>query len=302
MLNKCHTYQAARAAASDASVLDGRDAGAGGGPERLPGVSRCSSSRISPTSSSGAPAGSSWWPTTSTNSSAPTRPSMRPGSTRCLVEWIPGRTTLLCSYYTYLDGGETPRFHFTKRVIRRFPAGMGNACYHVTDWNPEVRDLALRLFRWVGLLGLANAEFKRDERDGQLKLIECNARSPPRTAWSPGAGSTSPPSSTTGSLAVRNRRSRHTPEGCGSGTPSGTSRRSSNSGGRADSRPGSGSPASCHRQTFPYFHWSDPTPSLIRASKPLRQLLSRGRRPPAPAEMRESIVMRAREEHRCRTS
>ena len=93
-----------------------------------------------------------------------------------LVEWIPGPDDRLCSYYTYLDGESTPLFHFTKRIIRRFPAGMGNACYHVTDWNPEVRDLALRLFRWVGLRGLANAEFKRDERDGQLKLIECNAR------------------------------------------------------------------------------------------------------------------------------
>ena len=53
---------------------------------------------------------------------------------------------------------------------------MGNGCYHVTDWNPEVRDLSLALFRQVGLRGLANVEFKRDERDGRLKLIECNAR------------------------------------------------------------------------------------------------------------------------------
>jgi hypothetical protein len=53
---------------------------------------------------------------------------------------------------------------------------MGNACYHLTDWNPEVGDLSLKLFQWVGLRGLANAEFKRDERDGKLKLIECNAR------------------------------------------------------------------------------------------------------------------------------
>jgi predicted ATP-grasp superfamily ATP-dependent carboligase len=93
-----------------------------------------------------------------------------------LMEWIPGPDDRLCSYYTYLDGQGIPLFHFTKRIIRRFPAGIGNACYHVTDWNPEVRDLALGLFRRVGLRGLANAEFKRDERDGRLKLIECNAR------------------------------------------------------------------------------------------------------------------------------
>ena len=30
-----------------------------------------------------------------------------------------------------------------------------------------------------------------------------------------------------------------------------------------------------HRQTFPYFCWSDPLPSLVRSSKPLRDLLHR---------------------------
>ncbi|MFH1268978.1 MAG: carboxylate--amine ligase [Planctomycetota bacterium] len=93
-----------------------------------------------------------------------------------LVEMIPGPDDRLCSYYTYLDENSDPLFDFTKRIIRRYPRVMGAGCSHVTDWNPEVRDLALRLFRQAGLRGLANAEFKRDERDGQLKLIECNAR------------------------------------------------------------------------------------------------------------------------------
>lgn len=93
-----------------------------------------------------------------------------------LVELIPGPDSQLCSYYTYLDRDSAPLFHFTKRILRRYPEGMGGACYHITDWNPEVRDLGLQLFRHVGLRGLANVEFKRDLRDGQLKLIECNAR------------------------------------------------------------------------------------------------------------------------------
>jgi predicted ATP-grasp superfamily ATP-dependent carboligase len=93
-----------------------------------------------------------------------------------LMESIPGPDDRLCSYYTYLDEQGRPLFDFTKRIIRRSPMNRGPACYHVTDWNPEVKDLALRLFQHVGLRGLANAEFKRDERDGQLKLIECNAR------------------------------------------------------------------------------------------------------------------------------
>jgi predicted ATP-grasp superfamily ATP-dependent carboligase len=53
---------------------------------------------------------------------------------------------------------------------------MGAACYHVTDWVPELPDLAMPLLRKAGLRGLANIEFKLDDRDGKHKLIECNAR------------------------------------------------------------------------------------------------------------------------------
>ena len=93
-----------------------------------------------------------------------------------LLEVIPGPDDLLCSYYTYLDEGGVPQFHFTKRVIRRYPEHEGFGCHHVTDWNPEVRDLGMRLFEHVGLRGVANVEFKRDPRDGRLKVIEVNAR------------------------------------------------------------------------------------------------------------------------------
>ena len=93
-----------------------------------------------------------------------------------LLEVIPGPDDLLCSYYTYLDEDGAPQFHFTKRIIRRYPEHEGFGCYHITDWSPEVRDLGMRLFAHVGLRGVANVEFKRDTRDGRLKVIEVNAR------------------------------------------------------------------------------------------------------------------------------
>ena len=71
-----------------------------------------------------------------------------------LLEEIPGPDDRLCSYYTYIDEGGEPLADFTKRIIRRYPENRGLACYHVTDWNPEVRDLGLRLFRHVGLRGV----------------------------------------------------------------------------------------------------------------------------------------------------
>jgi D-aspartate ligase len=93
-----------------------------------------------------------------------------------LVELIPGPDDRLCSYYTYLDENGTNLIDFTKRVIRRYPINMGGSTYHMTDYVPDIQDLALALFRQVGLRGVANVEFKMDERDGKLKLIECNAR------------------------------------------------------------------------------------------------------------------------------
>jgi predicted ATP-grasp superfamily ATP-dependent carboligase len=53
---------------------------------------------------------------------------------------------------------------------------MGGSTYHISDHVSDIQDLALALFRQVGLRGVANVEFKMDERDGKLKLIECNAR------------------------------------------------------------------------------------------------------------------------------
>lgn len=98
------------------------------------------------------------------------------GTDSLLMEMIPGPDDRLCSYFTYLDEQSRPLFDFTKRIIRRYPALMGTACYHITDQNPQVAELGRRLFQHVGLKGLANVEFKRDVRDGKLKLIECNAR------------------------------------------------------------------------------------------------------------------------------
>ena len=93
-----------------------------------------------------------------------------------LVEKVPGPDDRLCSYYTYLDEHGRALFDYTKRVIRRFPVTSGPGCYHITDRVPEVKELSLKLFRHVGLRGLGNVEFKYDDRDGRLKLIECNAR------------------------------------------------------------------------------------------------------------------------------
>jgi predicted ATP-grasp superfamily ATP-dependent carboligase len=93
-----------------------------------------------------------------------------------ICEWIPGPDSLLSSYYTYMDGHGEPLFHFTKKVIRRFPKNEGLTSYHITDWDPEVAAVGFRFLTGIKFRGLANVEFKRDTRDGRLKLVECNVR------------------------------------------------------------------------------------------------------------------------------
>ncbi len=93
-----------------------------------------------------------------------------------ICELVPGPDDLLGSYYTYLDAEGHPLFHFTKKVLRRYPKNEGLGSYHRTDWDEEIAELGLRFFQGINFRGLGNIEFKRDLRDGQLKVIEVNPR------------------------------------------------------------------------------------------------------------------------------
>jgi predicted ATP-grasp superfamily ATP-dependent carboligase len=92
-----------------------------------------------------------------------------------LLEFVPGSDADLASYNAVRHEGQVI-LEFTKRIERRQPANEGGATLH------EMRDLAdvaaagRRFFEHIGLEGIGNVEFKRDRRDGQLKLIECNHR------------------------------------------------------------------------------------------------------------------------------
>jgi predicted ATP-grasp superfamily ATP-dependent carboligase len=93
-----------------------------------------------------------------------------------VCEMIPGPDTLLSSYYTYIDNQDNALFHFTKKVIRRYPVNSGGGTYHITEWDDDTAEMGERFFRGINFRGLGNIEFKRDLRDGKLKVIECNAR------------------------------------------------------------------------------------------------------------------------------
>ena len=89
---------------------------------------------------------------------------------------IPGGDDRLCSYYAYVDDDGRPLVELTKRKVRQYPRGFGLGSFEITDDAPDVRRAGAAFFAAVGIRGLANVEFKRDPRDGSLRLIECNHR------------------------------------------------------------------------------------------------------------------------------
>jgi D-aspartate ligase len=93
-----------------------------------------------------------------------------------VVEMIPGPDSMLSSYNTYCTADGRLLYDYTKSIIRRWPVNRGGATFHRSVWLPETAELGRRLFAGIGWQGIGNVEFKRDLRDGQLKIIEVNGR------------------------------------------------------------------------------------------------------------------------------
>ena len=192
------------------------------------------------------------------------------------TEIIPGDDARFASYYSYLDEAGEPLFHFTKRKVRQFPTGFGGACYEVSQWDEEVATLGLRFFQGIGLRGLANVEFKRDPRDGGLKLIECNHRFTASNELIRIAGIDL-------ALFVYNRLvGRATPEtrtyrdGVHLWYPI-EDFRSFWSSRRSGQTTVGAWLGSFDRPHFPIFRWSDPTPTLSNVSRVFNRVRSRHR-------------------------
>ena len=93
-----------------------------------------------------------------------------------VTEIIQGGDDQLVGYFSYLDEDGRPLFQFTNRKLRQNPIHFGVGCYVIGEWDPEVAGLGLRFLQGAGVRGVAHVEFKRDAREGRLKLIECNHR------------------------------------------------------------------------------------------------------------------------------
>jgi D-aspartate ligase len=95
-----------------------------------------------------------------------------------VYDLIPGADDQIYAYSTYLDRRGVPCGGLTIRKLRQSPPGFGVArLAELVPDPPGLREATIELARHIGLVGIAEAEWKRDERDGSFRFIEINGRS-----------------------------------------------------------------------------------------------------------------------------
>jgi predicted ATP-grasp superfamily ATP-dependent carboligase len=91
-------------------------------------------------------------------------------------ELIPGGDDCLWTVGSYLDGAGRALGVFCGRKLLQAPAGVGTCRVGEAVWDSDAVSGALRLLRELGFHGISQVEYKRDQRDGSLRLMEVNAR------------------------------------------------------------------------------------------------------------------------------
>jgi len=96
---------------------------------------------------------------------------------RVLVEeLIPGDTDQLVTWGGYVGREGSRLTYFTARKLIQSPDEFGTGCLVSNDNVPDLLEPSLRLCQELNYEGIAEIEYKRDCRDGALKLIEMNPR------------------------------------------------------------------------------------------------------------------------------
>ena len=99
------------------------------------------------------------------------------GDTRWVIqEIIPGPESEITLWTGYRDGNGGLHQETTARKLRQFPPGFGSASLVRTQPESDTATASRKLLEAAGYSGIAATEFKRDPRDGRLKIIEMNPR------------------------------------------------------------------------------------------------------------------------------
>ena len=93
-----------------------------------------------------------------------------------IQEVVPGPDDQIFVAACYFDASSQPKATFVGRKLRQYPPRFGSACLAESLWDPEVARLSIEFLQAVRFVGLCGTEFKRDPRDGRLKMMEINPR------------------------------------------------------------------------------------------------------------------------------
>lgn len=91
-------------------------------------------------------------------------------------EIIPGPESAITVFGAYVDAAGQAHQSFVARKLRQYPPGFGSASLALSTTCEETRTLSQDFLGRIGFHGICGTEFKRDPRDGRLKLIEINPR------------------------------------------------------------------------------------------------------------------------------
>lgn len=89
---------------------------------------------------------------------------------------IVGPATNVQSVRVYVTAAGDTIAAFTNRKIRQFPVEFGRATLAESIHEPAFREMGMAFFRDIDYRGFGLIEFKRDDRDGILKLTDMNPR------------------------------------------------------------------------------------------------------------------------------
>ena len=94
-----------------------------------------------------------------------------------IQEWIPGGTENIVVLGGYVGPGSEPLAYFTARKIVQSPdESFGTGCIVRSEDIPELLEPTVRLWKALGYRGMAEVEYKFDQRSKEFKLIEINTR------------------------------------------------------------------------------------------------------------------------------
>jgi predicted ATP-grasp superfamily ATP-dependent carboligase len=91
-------------------------------------------------------------------------------------EWIPGSTEQIVILGGYIGDKGEPIAYFAARKLVQSPEDFGTGCIVEIATLPELLEPTVGLCKALEYRGMAEVEFKKDDRTGEYKLIEINTR------------------------------------------------------------------------------------------------------------------------------